>query len=279
MNHALALHHFTVMDLSPLELIPVAAGAGCDGVCVFIEAPEDPNPGLETGKPLFPLITADDGRAFSTLLKDFDIKVRNLDFFALEAATDFERFRRKLALGAQLGARRAVTLIYDEHDSRALDSLCRFCEIADEFDLGVGLEFMGLTPACADLPKALSFIGQANMENLGVAIDVLHAHLTGATPDDVRAVRPGQISHAQLCDTAVPYTPEVATDPERYLPLAFERLLPGEGVIPIADYIDALPGDVAFDVEAPSPGYAARGLTPAEHARQAVEAARRLLTG
>lgn len=268
MNRSLALHHFTVLDLSPLELIPVAAEAGCDSVCVFVEAPE--------GAPFW-VIAPGDLPTFSRLLDEYGVRVANLDFFSLEPEADFDRYRGKLALGAQLGARRAIALIDDGHFPRALDSLCRFAEMAGEFDLSVGLEFMGLTPACADLPKALSFVEQANMRNLGIAVDVLHAHLTGATPEGVRAVHPDFISHAQLCDTAQPYSPELAADPDRYLPLAFERLAPGEGIIPIAEYIDALPDDVDFDVEAPSPDYASRGLTPLEHARQAVEGARRLL--
>jgi len=276
MSIPLALHHFTLFDLAPEELVPIAAETGCDGVCIFVESPADPAPGQNVGKPRFPVVARERGKAFRSLCRDHGVRVRNLEFFPLGPEPDFERYRASLAFGAELGGRLAVTHLYDDDDDRAAAHLSRFAGLAAEFGLAVGLEFMGLSPACSTLQRARYFVGRAGNDNLGIGVDFLHAHLTGAVPADLAGIPAREIAYAQCCDTATPYSPDIAGSVERYLPLAFERLVPGAGVIPVRALVDALPPATPFDVEVPSPGYNERGLSALDHARAAVAATVRL---
>jgi len=268
----LALHHFTLFDLPPEELIAVAAQAGCDSVCLFVDIPD----GLVAADgvtPLFATVNRDNYRIVTRALKDSGVSLTNLEFYPLGEQPDFDRYRQSLALGAELGGRLAVVHMHDRQRARAEESLGCFCDIAAEFDLQAGLEFMAPTPGCPDLATALALVGAVARSNLGVAVDLLHAHLTGATPQQVAAIPANRMAYAQVCDTSHPSSTPVILNGDDYMAVAFDRQYPGEGVVPVADYIAALPADTRWDVEVPSPAYRQRGLSALEHARRAVSVA------
>lgn len=273
----LALHHFTITDATPLELVSIAAETGCGAVCIFVDSPDDPTPGQAFPRPLFPTVTRAMQREFMQRLRDHGIAVTNIEFFPLGPQGVPEGFREKLALGAELGARVAVTHVHDPEPARATDSLGRFAGLCAEFGITAGLEFMGLSPACSSLAKALELIEGAAQPNIGVAIDALHLVRTGGTPAALAAVDPALIAYAQLCDGPALADPGRALDPDRYLKEAFDRLVPGEGVFPLRELVRALPPATHYDVEVPRPGLQSRGVPPLERARRAVDAARSLL--
>ena len=273
MRNPLALHHFTLFDISPFELVPIAAKAGCEAVCIFVNSPDDPAPGQDIEKTPFPVVTQSMRSRFGTLLNDNGVRVTNLEFFPLAPDTDLDSYRGKLALGAELGARLAVTHIYDTDRDRALEKLIQFAEIAGEFELKLGLEFMGLSPGCSTLHQAVQFVECANQNNIGVGVDAIHLHLTGGSISDLAHIPAAYIGYAQLCDTDAPFIAEVASKPDLYLPLVFERAIPGQGIIPLEKFIRALPENTYYDVEVPWPSRAAHGISAEEHARRAVEAA------
>ena len=277
MTPPLALHHFTLTDASPLELVTIAAEVGCGAVCLFVDSPADAAPGQDLPAVQFPAVTPALAGAMKARLADCGVVVTNIEFFPLGPETRLEAFRPRLALGAELGARLAVTHVHDSDPHRAVDTLARFGQLAAEYGLQVGLEFMGLSPACASLAKAVALVTAAGQANIAVAVDALHLQRTGGTPAQVRALDPGLIAYAQLCDGPALADPTTALDTERYLAEAFDRLAPGEGVFPLPELVRALPADNWYDVEAPSPTLAARGIAPLERARRAVDAARQLL--
>ena len=273
MRNPLALHHFTLFDISPFELVPIAAKTGCGAVCIFVNSPDDPAPGQNVERTAFPVVTRADMSRFKRLLTEYGVRVTNLEFFPLAAGTDAASFRDKLELGAELGARLAVTHIHDTDRDRALEKLIAFATVAAEFELCVGLEFMGLSPGCPTLIQAVEFVRRAKLGNVGIGVDAIHLHLTGGTAMDLRRVPPAYIAYAQVCDTNAPYDERVAASPERYLPLVFERSIPGRGMLPLKDFTQALPAGTFYDVEVPWPSRAAHGVSAEEHARRAVEAA------
>jgi len=274
MSIPLALHHFTLFDVSPFELVPIAANVGCGAVCIFVNSPDDPAPGQEIEKINFPLVTHGNKSRFIALLADHGVRVTNLEFFPLGAKTDVGAYREKLDLGAELGARLAVTHIYDTERERALERLVVFANIAAEFELSLGLEFMGLSPGCPTLETAVEFVRRAKMDNIGIGADAIHLHLTGGQMADLAKVPAEYIAYAQLCDTRSVFDAEVACKPDRYLPLVCEREIPGNGLLPLQEFIRALPKNTHYDVEVPWPSRQAHGISPEAHARRAVEAAR-----
>ena len=58
----------------------------------------------------------------------------------------------------------------------------------------------------------------------------------------------------------------------------FERMVPGEGELPLPDILAALPPDVVVEIEVPRRSLALAGVSPIDRLRPCVTAARRLLS-
>lgn len=271
----LALHHLTVSDVSHQELVSIAAETGCDSVCIFVNSNETP----EAGKPpLFPVLTSAMKNDFARQLKDCGVGVTNLDVFFLTSDAILDSYRSKLELGAELGARAAVAMLAEPDSTKAVDLVCRFSELTAEFGLQVSLEFMGITPGCQTLAQAKALIEQSRRPNVGIAVDMLHVHLTGASLEELAAIPPEMINSAQLCDIAAPFDAQRISDFERYVPLALERLIPGEGIISLREYVKTLPVDTYYDLEVPALNLRTQqGITARQHAQKVVSAARSYL--
>lgn len=260
----LALHQITAMEASPPDLLTIAGQVGCQHACVFVHLP---TPGVP-----FPAVTASMLGEMRARMDATGVTVSNIEYFPLTAEVDLGAFLHALDLGAELKAHRLVTHIHDTDDGRAADNLARLSALAAERELKVGLEFMGLTPACNSLARAVRFIDLAGKPaNAGVAIDCLHLIRTGGTPAEVAAVPAEYFSYAQLCDG-----PDLSLQAD-YLAEAMDRMVPGEGVFPIAEILDAMPEATAVDVEVPSATGQKNGLPALERARRAADAGRRLM--
>jgi sugar phosphate isomerase/epimerase len=259
----LALHQITAMEASPPELLSIAAEVGCSHACVFVHLPTPNVP--------FPAVTPEMVGEMRARMGATGVGVSNLEYFPLMADTDVADFRAPLDLGAELGAHRLVAHIHDPDDMRAAANLAALADLAAERGLQVGLEFMGLTPACNSIARAVRFVELAARPNVGIAVDCLHVVRTGGTAEDISAVPPEFFSYGQLCDG-----PDMSVQGD-YLTEAMNRMVPGEGVFPIQAMVEATPAAVPFDVEVPSLTGQQQGIPALERARKAAAAGRRIL--
>jgi len=274
MARPLGLHQITAMEAEPPELIEIAHAAGYQEVCLFTHIPAIYSSAEEGSEPSFPKVTATNKKDVLARLHDLGIAVANIEFFSVYEGVNIEDFRAGLELGQELGARCAVTHVLDPDFDRAADSLARLAELASEYSLDVALEFMGVSPACNSIAKAVEYMRTVKKDNFGIAVDMLHMVRSGSTLSDLKSVSPECIKYAQLCDGK---TLEVSSD---YLDEALNgRLVPGEGCFPIKEILQALPSQVPLDVEVPSQAKQAQGITALERAKAAFEASQRLLAG
>lgn len=270
MGVRLGLHQITVNDLSPIELVEMARKVGCEEVVVFTHIPVAALPG-DDAPTLFPVVERGAVPGMLKALKDTGVTVGNVEFFPITSKVPVETYRESFEIAAAIGAKGAVTHIHDRDDSRAVENLGRLCDLGAEYGLRIGVEFMGLSPACASLARGLWFVQQVGRDNIGVGIDALHLFRTGGTAEMVRAADPAFMTYAQICDAG---SMDVTGD---YLHEALERSLPGDGVFPLADFVAALPDTISIDVEVPSAKRIAAGLSALDHARNAVNLSRKLL--
>ncbi len=135
----------------------------------------------------------------------------------------------------------------DPDESRVTATFARMCELARPFNLKLMLEFI---PYCrtATLEDAHRLVMRAAQPNAGVLIDALHLSRSGGSPDSIRALDPAWLSYCQLCDARerIPDTVDKLRVEART-----DRLYPGEGSLPLAALLDALPADIPLGVEAP----------------------------
>jgi sugar phosphate isomerase/epimerase len=249
----------TVLEVPATELVSIADEVGCEFVCVFVHVPF---PNLPFG-PVTPEL-APELRARTDAT---GVAVTNVEFFVLTPEVEIESFRPAVELGAEIGGGRLVTLVHDTDRARATDSLARLCALAAEHGLEVGIEFMPRAPGCPTIEAASELVRRVDAANLGFAVDPLHLVRSGGTPADVAAQPAELFAYAQICDGL-----DFAVGPD-YREEVFERALPGEGVFPLAAFVDALPAATPVDVEVPS----RNGLPPLDRARRAAAAARTFL--
>ncbi len=268
----LGLHQITANELPPARLIELAAAVGCEEVCLFTHIPVAALPG-DDAPTLFPVVDRDDLSELRSSLRANGVTVGNVEFFPITVDIDIEIYREGFELAAAIGAKRAVTHIHDPHDASAVDALGRLGELAAQHSLKLGLEFMGLTPACASIERAAWFTRQVGPATVGIGADALHLIRTGGTPQDVARTPAELFTYAQICDA------DGLHSTGDYLHEALERKLPGDGDFPLAAFVAALPPGIAVDVEIPSFTRIAAGGSALDHAREAVTRSRTLLEG
>jgi len=239
----LSLSPLTVLPCTPLEQIDAALVAGFDAISLR----------------LFPVMDTDiEVMADAQLQRDIQNRLAEsrLSVFDVEVVrvgpdTDIEGVKPALEFAASLGANRlAVTsLAADEYDPRDESDLVRklvdLSEAAAARDVGIMLEFIPFR-GINSLQHAIDVVTAVGHPGLGVTVDALHFHRSGGAAAELAGVDRELLACAQLCDA--PSAPPVDLPFEA----RYGRLYPGEGGLPLADFIRALPEDLQLCVEVPS---------------------------
>jgi sugar phosphate isomerase/epimerase len=129
------------------------------------------------------------------------------------------------------------------HVQRRLSSVA---SVLAGHDMRLGLEFLGVlafrmrrgtdstapspVPFVFTLPETLA-LGEASGPNVGVTLDAWHWYHSGGTLDEIRRADPHRIVHVHVSDARTMPAEEVHDD---------MRLLPGEGVIDLVGFFQAL---------------------------------------
>jgi len=260
-----SLAHLTMLDATPLELIDAASASGFSHVGLRVVPP--------TPDPAWRSIVGDTQAEHEVKQRLATTGVKVLDVEAFWMGPDFrvEACRPAFALGAELGARYLVVICNDPDRARAIDNFARLCTLAAEFDLKPALEFIPYTHV-ARLADALQIVNAAGAPNAGLLIDLLHLSRSGGSSADLAQVPPALMHFAHVCDAsaAIP-----ATTDELRREARGNRLYPGEGALPVREFLAALPDSTPVAIEAPNPRYA--HLSFAERAKRARAAMTRAL--
>lgn len=236
----LSLSHLTVLDIGPPHLIPLAAQAGFRAVGIRLCSPVP-------GGVAYPM------RAGSPELRDtlrlmaaHDVVVSDIEVVRIAADTRIDDYAPAFEAGAELGAQRVCINIDDPERARVIDRLGALCDLAGPFGLALDVEFMIWRPV-ARLEDAVDVVTAIRKDNAFVLIDALHLIRSGGTVDAVAALDPALIGSVQLCDAPIEAPPPSGIIDEA----RSNRLLPGEGNLPLMELLAALPKDVPLSAEVP----------------------------
>lgn len=270
MKRPLGLHQLSAMDLSPIELVEAAASAGYDRVSLFTNNPAVPIEG-QADKFVFPLVTETTKHEMLARLDANGLEVINAEFFLMRPDVDLASYTPGLALGRELGARHAITHVFETDPARAVDILGAFCELAAAHELKVGLEFCQMTPGCKSIGQAAWFVDQVGASNLGFGICPMHLVRSGGSAGDVAGradshVLYGQINDGKGLHTSAAYFDEV-----------HDRELPGDGDFPLHDILAALPADAPIEVKIPRDSRIRAGGSAREYIARTYARARALV--
>ncbi|MBB4632396.1 sugar phosphate isomerase/epimerase family protein [Sphingosinicella soli] len=260
--HALSLHHLTVLDTSPLELVALAGDTGFAHVTLFTLVPKQ-------ARTLFPCVMPGDVAALKEALAAACVSVCNLEVFSLDQDGNLQRFEQGLKTGAALGAPRATVHLYNYDDiGAAARRLREFNAMAADYGIVPGLEFNGFSDV-KDIATACAIVREAGCGS--VVLDVLHLMRNGA---EVSAVAPNAdlITYVQVSDGPLEI-PEGAAWREAI----GERLLPGKGEFPLGDILAPIAPQAIMEAEIPQGAARKAGVSGAERARRAMAALRETL--
>jgi len=266
-KRSFALAPLTLIELAPPELVQVAGEAGYDAVGLRLSpfrAGEAQHPMLSSGGRMTPMLLETEQR-----LRDSGLEVLDIEVMLLTPDRDVRDFAPVFEAGALLGARHALTLIDIADARQAAERFAALCELAAGFKLNCALEFAAWL-GVGSVQKANAVVTTAAQPNGGVMLDPFHLFRSGGSVADLAAIDPSQIRYAQFCDAPLAAPPTIQAISEE---ARFERLLPGEGGLPLCEFLGALPDGIPLGLEIPTRSLAA-SVGPVERAARALRAAK-----
>jgi sugar phosphate isomerase/epimerase len=267
-TNRLGIETISAFGMPPVEYVNLAADLGCAHISTGLY-PIDINP---HGYASYNL--REDAvlrRAMNAAMRDRGVSISlaegltvkpNIE--ARDRAAEFDAF-------ADLGVRRINTVSLDPDMGRTLDQFAVTVEMAAERGMETTTEFApGLT--VANLTMALQVMRHIGRPDFRLLIDTMHLIRSGSSPADLAALDPALIGYVQLSDA--PLVSKFST----YIQEAMtERLVPGQGELPLLAILKAVRRDCVVSLEVPLLSQAKAGIGPHDRLRPAVAAARELL--
>jgi len=262
-SRPLSLAHLTVLDTTPPELVTVAAAAGFRTIGIRLTA--TPSVGVPPYDALHdgPLL-----RETLERLADTGVSVLDTEFLRFEPDRPVGAPEGFLEVSARLGAKNVLVMSAEPDEARTIERLGELCDRAEQYGLQVCLEFAIYT-GVRTLAHAASILAKAKRSNASILIDALHFSRSGGVPAHVKQVDPALLRYAQICDASADM-PGPTDTPALIREARTGRLLPGEGVLPLAELVAALPAGAPLAIEAPC--RATADLPAPERAKRAFRA-------
>lgn len=257
----------TALSLNPAQLATQAHKAGYNAIGLRI------NP-ISPGSVAYPFKAGSkEIREFKALLNDLGMRVNGVDGFALNSNTDPKQYAPIFEACGELGIK-SLCICGDAPDKpRFAAMFAQLCDMAAPYGFRVDLEFMAWR-TIGTLEQAYELVKMADRPNGTIAVDSLHLYRSGGTAADIDKIPVRYLGDIHLCD-AVKTAPidqklidlvragKADLDSTSGTPKGFEglvtearagRLLPGDGELPLLDFLQHMPSKCAIGVEVPVPG-------------------------
>ena len=259
-----SLAALTVLELSPPDMVEVAARAGYSHVGLRLE-PATPQ------EHHFPLMAdAELRHRTRQRLRDTGIKVLDIEILRLKPDTRVQDFLGLLEVGAEFGATELLIAGNDPDEARLGDNFAALCDMAAPLGIHPHLEFMPWTDA-RDFSQAWRIVESAARPNGGVLIDAFHFDRSGSSLAELAAATakaPHRFRYAQLCDVAGPRPDDMD---EILRQARNERRFPGDGDCDLNGLLSALPAGIPLSLEIPSRQLLEQGVSAFDRAKRALD--------
>jgi len=264
----LGIGFLSVFGLPPVEFVDLAADLGCRYISTVVQG----QPLVPLGFPPFSLKDVALQRDLLAAMNHRGVTISLGDGFLVLPGAEMRRFSADLDVLAELGVPWINAVSLDPDLSRTFDQFAALAELAAQRNIQTAVEPVpGLT--VGDLSTALAALEHVRRHDFRLLIDTMHLVRSGSSAADLAAIDPDHIGYAQLNDTTL----QPRTD--NYMEEAmYERMVPGEGELPLVDILSALPPDIVIELEIPRRSLALAGVSPIDRLRPCVDAARRLLS-
>lgn len=263
----LGIECLSTFGLHPLQLIRLTAELGCSHVTL--------NLGSAANRlPVYLDVSFRRDRALQremhAALIDSGVRIGMLEGFAITPDNRAEDLLPDLDTAACLGAAAICTVSLDRDMARTHGEFARLAELATERGLVTTTEVGA--GVLRRLDKALAAVDAVAHPSFRLLVDTMHFFRFGGTVADFAALDPALVGHVQLCDVPMPGSHESYMEEALY-----ERRAPGDGDLPLADFLRHVPKGVVVGLEIPIRSEAEAGIGPRERLARCVAQARALM--
>jgi len=254
----------TVLGMNPVEHVRLAAELGCSNVSMgLIQMPFN-NPYGHA-----PWSLAEDAalrRELKAALADTGVFIAIGEGIRVRDDAPAQAFAGQMDLMAELGARRINAVSMDYPHDYVIEQMAILRDMAGERGMAFSIEIVrGWTiGTLAEGVAAAKAVGGT------VLIDSMHFYRGGGRTGEIAALDPALIGHCQISDVPIAETMD-------YMQQAMvARLAPGDGELPLRDFVAALPKDMTIGIEVPNLALAADGRPQREVVAEIVRKAQAL---
>jgi len=151
----------------------------------------------------------------------------------------WELFARRLSLCKELGIGTIVVAcdvpppLTQQTIERVQLSLVQVAQEAGQAGLRAAIEFQATSSFGNNLQSIAALVGDVGSPHLGICLDAFHWHVGSSKTEDLAYLTADNLFHVQLSDLA---------DTPRELARDSDRILPGDGDLPLAQFIQHLRG-------------------------------------
>lgn len=239
MPHKLALEPLTFADMPGPELLRLAHRTGYDFASLTL---------METATGRHQDLVTDAGlrRETAQWLREVGLGIQTVEVFNLNPQADPASFGPVIAAAAELGARCATAIIWENDDlDDALRKFAALCDLAEGTGVRINLEFFTSCKSMGSLPAALAFLERSGRSDAGLVLDILHVMRSAGSLDVLQLVDPALVGAVQLCDGPELYEGDLLEEAGR------NRGVPGTGCFPCREFLAWLPKDAVVGIEVP----------------------------
>ena len=239
----LSLHHLTMLDATPSELVQVATEAGYDHAGLRIISPD-------TGEPFGDLVQdAAARRRLRSQADDLPGGIWDVEAVWIRADTDVLRLAPALEAAHDLRARYVLTVGHDSNRSRLVDRFGKLAELAADAEVRLVIEpitYCGV----ADVRAGRDLVSALGRDDVAILVDALQFFRSGVPLQELADAPRKLFPYAQIADgpSRAPHGNDALREEARY-----NRAIPGKGDFDLRGWVHALPPGIPLAVEVPSP--------------------------
>lgn len=264
----LGIEMLTLLGMPPVEHIRLAGELGCASISTGLMRLPMSMFGRAELYPEWSLLDDSELRSeVKAALADTGVHIGLGEGFRVAPGLEVESVAPQLDIFAELGTWRINAISTEPDQQRAID---QFGQLSDMV-LARGMRFLvEFAPphALNTAEAALAIADALGHDRCGMMLDAMHFFRSGGTVEQVAAL---PVLYAQMCDAPL-VSPGIS-----YLEEAmFQRQIPGEGELPLREWVAALPANCEIGLEVPQIAALENGRSARDHAQRAVNAARAL---
>jgi sugar phosphate isomerase/epimerase len=250
----------TLPEFDPVTVVAAAAHAGFDGCGIWFDAAT---------------WTDETTRATAAAFRDTGLTPLEIEVLVVGDPAADAPHARLLDAGAAIGATEAIVVSREPDVSRTAARLARLDELAKPRGIRLNLEFLPIFEI-RNLAEARNVVDRVGSDNVKILVDPLHVARSGTELAEIAALPRALVSFAQFCD-APPTPPGDGGFDALYDEAINGRLLPGDGDLPLARLLAALPADLPLSLEMRAAWLRQRHPDPKDRARVVMDGMRRWL--